>query len=323
MQNELVHLLKKIGRQYKKYFILFIFIIHVPLVFAHGGKIEINSTSHGPVHISQEQAKAIDLKVVAASTRSLAQLLGLNGEIELLPNAQADVSTRISGSVLELYANLGDNVKVGQRLAKVQSRLVGDPPPSVVISAPIQGVIDARNVTLGQAVEPNTVLFHISDRSQVIVVAHVYEEDLGKIKLGQNVNVHVLSYPNQTFVGKVILIDPNLDPLTRTVNVRITLDNSQGVLKPGMFARVNVILQKNEAALTAPNAAILEANSEKFVFLKEGDDYQRVVVKTGASDDDYTEITDGLVPDDKVVTQGSREIYTLWLTGSQTKKAED
>ncbi|MHB1948628.1 MAG: efflux RND transporter periplasmic adaptor subunit [Gammaproteobacteria bacterium] len=311
------------GKQLKKCLILFIFIINAPSVFAHGGKIEISNKPHGPVHISKEQANMIDLKVAAADSRPLAQLLGLNGEIQLLPNAQADVSVRISGSVTELYANLGDNVKVGQRLAKIQSRLVGDPPPSVVINAAIQGVIDARNVDLGQAVEPNTVLFHISDRTQVLVIAHIYEEDLGKIKVGQDANVHVISYPRKVFAGKVILIEPNLDPLTRTVNVRIALNNTEGLLKPGMFARANVILQKNDTALTVPNAAILDANNERFVFLREGDNYNRVVIKTGTSDDDYTEILDGLVPGDEVVTQGNRELYTLWLTGSQASSGAD
>ncbi|WP_457608341.1 efflux RND transporter periplasmic adaptor subunit, partial [Legionella pneumophila] len=141
------------------------------------------------------------------------QLLGLNGQVQLLPDAQADVSIRISGSVTAIDVNLGDNVKAGQRLATVQSRLVGNPPPSVAVTAPIAGIIDARNINLGQAVEPNTVLFHISNRDKLLVIAQVYEEDLDKIKVGQEVNVHALSYPKRTFPGQVTLIEPNLDSL--------------------------------------------------------------------------------------------------------------
>src|SRR3546814_16308447 len=85
---------------------------------------------------------------------------------------------------------------------------------------------------------PNTVLFHISDRSKLIAVAKVYEEDLGKIKVGQIAKVHVLSYPQQIFTGKVILIEPNLDPLTRTVNVQILLDNPNDLLKKSEESRV-------------------------------------------------------------------------------------
>lgn len=286
--------------------------------FAHGGNIEVSEGgTKGPVHLTPEQARMLDIKVVQATHRPMAQFLGLNGQIQLLPDAQADVSIRISGSVTAIDVNLGDSVKTGQRLATVQSRLVGNPPPSVAVNAPIAGIIDARNINLGQAVEPNTVLFHISNRDKLLVIAQVYEEDLGKVKVGQEVNVHVLSYPKQTFPGQVTLIEPNLDPLTRTVNVRITLDNKEGLLKPGMFVRANVILSHNKAALVVPNAALLQADNEQFVFVQNGGTYKRVDVKVGAVEDDYSEIIEGLVPGDLVVTQGNRELYTLWLSGGR------
>ena len=290
--------------------------------FAHGGQIEVGGGARGPVQLSAAQQKAIALQLASASLRPLSIELNLNGEVQLLPDRQADVSLRISGQIKGLYANLGDRVRVGQHLVLVQSRLVGDPPPSVTISAPMSGVIDARNVVVGQAVEPNTVLFHISDRSQLIVVARVYEEDIGKIKVEQKARVRVLSEPKQVFTGKVTLIDPNLDPLNRTVKVWIQLANPQGLLKPNMFARASVILRANEAALTIPNGAIIEANGEKFVFVREGDKYNRVEVSVGAKDDEYSEITAGLVPGDEVVTQGNRQIYTMWLTGGQMKAEE-
>ena len=292
-------------------------------VYAHGEQIEVGGGGpRGPVQLSAAQQKAIALQLAPAGPRPLASVLSLNGEVQLLPNRQADVSLRISGQVKELYANLGDTVRAGQRLVLVQSRLVGDPPPSVTIMAPTSGVIDARNVVVGQAVEPNTVLFHISDRSQVLIAAKVFEADLGKVKAGQEARVRALSYPEQVFTGKVTLIDPNLDPQNRTVKVWIQLANPQALLKPNMFARAGVVLKRNEAALTVPNAAIIEANGEKFVFVREGGKFKRVEIGIGAKDDDYSEITDGLVPGDEVVTQGNRQIYTLWLTGGQLKAAE-
>ena len=295
----------------------------LPAAFAHGEQIEVGSGARGPVQLSAAQQKAIALQLAPASSRPLSTLLNLNGEVQLLPNLQADVSLRISGQVKALYANLGDRVRTGQRLVLVQSRLVGDPPPSVTINAPMSGVIDARNVVVGQAVEPNTALFHISDRSQVIVVGKMYEEDIGKVKTGQAAHVSVLSYPQQIFSGKVTLIDPNLDPLSRTVKVWIQLANPQGLLKPNMFARASIILRRNDAALTIPNGAIIEANGEKFVFVREGGKYHRVEISIGAKDDEYSEITDGLVPGDEVVTQGNREIYTMWLTGGQLNGDND
>lgn len=303
----------------------FIFLLSIlfnsSCLMAHGDEIEVNTS--GPaqsVKLTPEQTKMLGIEVSQASARPMADFLNLNGQIQLLPNAQADVSVRISGAVTDIVANLGDGVTKGQVLATVQSRLVGDPPPSVAVKAPISGVIDARNVNLGQAVEPNTVLFHISNREQLLVIAQVYEEDLGKIKIGQDVNVHVLSYSKRIFPGKITLIEPNLDPLTRTVNVQVSLDNKEGLLKPGMFVRANVVLRFTQAALTVPNNAILEIDNATFVFVKNGTQYDRTVVSLGTRDDNYTEIKEGLVPGDEVVTQGNRELYTLSLSGGGAKK---
>lgn len=290
---------------------------------AHDEKIEIGSGPKGPVQLTNEQAGMLQIKIAEASTHHLAQILSLNGQITLLPNEQADVSVRISGSITAIDANLGDATTVGKKLATIQSRLIGDPPPSVAVYAPIAGVIDARNVNVGQAVEPNTVLFHISNREKMLVVAVVYEEDVGKVKLGQNVNVHVLSYPKEVFAGKVTLIEPNLDSLTRTVNVQIILTNKGDLLKPGMFVRANLVLNKADAVLSIPNSALMEANGAQFVFVRSGKSYDRIEVRLGASDDNYTEITEGLVPGDEVVTQGNRQLYTLWLTGSQSSASKE
>lgn len=307
--------------------LLLLFLLPTPMTlpqaFAHGGEIEVGGGgARGPVQLSDQQKQAIALKSATADMRPINQLLILNGEVQLLPNRQADVTLRISGQVKALFANLGDTVRAGQSLAKVESRLSGDPPPSVMVSAPMSGLIDARNVGIGQAVEPTTMLFHISDRSQVFVVAKVYEEDLGRIKVGQEARIHALSYPQQAFTGKVTLVDPNLDPQSRTVRVYIEVINQHGLLRPNMFARVGVILQRNDTALAVPNSAIIDANGEKFVFVGEGSKYRRVEVNIGASDDDYSQITEGLVPGDEVVTQGNRELYTLWLTGGSQAKTE-
>lgn len=288
-------------------------------VLAHGAEIEVGENAKGPVTLSAVQTKAIGLTLASADLRPLADLLTLNGEIQLLPDHTAEVSTRISGQVTALFVQLGDRVKVGQPLARVQSRLVGDPPPSVNVSSPKSGIVDTVNISVGRSVEPAATLFQISDRSVVNMVARIYEEDLGKVRLGQDARVRTLSYPDRVFSGKVTLIGPSLDAQSRTVVVWLRLGNPDGLLRPNLFAKAAVVLKQNEAALAIPNAAIMEANGEKFVFVKQSDRYDRVDITTGLTDDQYTEIADGLVPGDEVVVQGTRELYTLWLTGGKKK----
>jgi len=291
--------------------------------FAHGGEIEVGSDAKAPVHLTDAQQKAIGLKFEMATKRPLSELLYLNGEVRPVAGRQAEVSTRISGQVKRIDINLGDRVKAGQRLANVQSRLVGDPPPSVEVSAPMGGIVDAVGVAVGQSVEPSTVMFHIRDSSEVNIVARVYEEDLGKIQLGQAANVRLLGYPDKVFSGKITLVGPALDPLSRTVEVWVKLPNPDGLLKPNLFARVGVVIKQAAATLAIPTAAIIEANGEKFVFVKHHDAFARVEIGTGMSDARYTEVTEGLAAGDDVVTQGGRQVYTAWLTGGAPLKSED
>ena len=303
--------------------VLVLSMVLPPRAAAHGGDIKTTGGARGPVTISSDQARAIQLKLAVADLRPFEETIELNAQVELLPNSQADVSLRISGQVTEISANLGDQVTKGQRLAVVQSRLVGNPPPSTLVTAPLSGVVDRRQVNLGQPVEPDTVLFHISDRRRMLVVAKVYEEDLAVVSVGQAARVHPLAYPDKTFTGKVTLISPDLDPETRTVSVWIEVDNPNGLLRPDMFATASVVVKRDEGALTIPNTAILEANGEKFVFVKEGDKFHRVEIAVGASNDEYTVVNDGLVPGDQVATEGNREIYTLYLTGGQTQSGDE
>lgn len=303
---------------FKVIFVVILSLIYDFPLLGHGNEIEIgNSQKEEDIHLDTGQAKAIDLKVTHPSIQSLTKSLSLNGEVRPLPNSQADASVRINGQVTELYANAGDSVRKGQKLAKVQSFLVGDPPPSVVITAPINGLIDVRNVKLGQAVQPNTALFSITNRDPIMVEANLYEEDIGKVKRGQTANINVLSYPGRIFTGKVILIEPNLDSVTRTVKVQLALNNPQGLLKPNMSAQANIVLEENMRALAVPNAAILEDRGEKFIFTQDGETYKRVTITTGAGNNKYTEIKSGVNINDNVVIQGHRQLYTLWLTGDQ------
>ena len=291
-------------------------------VLAHGNEVNVGTGAAGPVSLSPAQSKAIGLTLEAVDLQPLADLLNLNGQIQLLPERHSQVSARISGQVTALYVQLGHRVHAGQRLARIQARLVGDPPPSVDVSAPKAGTVDVVNIALGQSIEPASTLFEISDRSQVNMVARVYEEDLGKVRLGQDARIRTLSYPDHVISGKVTLIGPTLDPASRTAVVWFRLANPDGLLKPNLFAKAAVVLKRTEATLVVPNAAIIEANGEKFVFVKQADKFNRVEITTGLADDAYTEVTEGLVPGDEVVTLGNRELYTMWLTGGKKPQAE-
>ena len=291
-------------------------------LFAHGDQIEMGGGG-GPVKLTKEQQAAIGLKTAKAELRDIDAVLMLNGKVKLDPNLHAHVSTRIEGRVEKLYANVGDKVEKGQKLAEIQSRQIGNPPPVVTIEAIVGGVINERNATLGESVDPDKELFHIIDLSEVIVEAEVYEEDIGKVKLDQAARIRVLGYPGDAFEGKITFVGLELDPEKRTLPVWISVKNPGWKLRPDMFVKAAVVLARNEGVLSVPKDALMAEGGEKFVFVQAGDTFNRVDVKTGAEDDSFVEIQEGIVPDDVVVTVGKREVYTTWLMGGKKVTAKD
>lgn len=293
-----------------------------PTALGHGEQLKVGSGG-GPVQMSPAQQAAIGLRIARAAMRPMSERLWLNAEVRPVAGRQAEASSRISGQATRVYATLGQSVRAGQPLVRVQARLVGNPPPSVDVLAPMSGAIDEVGVSVGQSVEPSTALFRIRDSAQVNVVARVYEEDLGKLAVGQTAVLRLLAYPGQELAGRVSMLGPALDPLSRTLEVFVGVANPGGLLKPNLFARVGVNLRDGAVVLAVPSAAIIEANGEKAVFVRRQQTFTRVDVNTGVSESGYTEVRGGLVPGDEVVTQGNRQVYTLWLTGGVPLRDED
>ena len=292
------------------------------LAEAHGEQIATGGGGGGPVTLTAEQREAIGLQTVAADFHDIDTVLALNAFVAHDPNRHVFVSTRIEGKVETILVNVGDRVTRDQKLAVVQSRQIGNPPPTIAITAPLAGVVDERLVAPGEAIEPNKPLFHIADLSQVIVLAEAYEEDVAKIALGQEVRVHAFAYPGESFAGTVSFLGQQLDPEKRTLAVWITVANPDSRLKPGMSATAILVLKRSSGSLSIPPAAVIDAGGERFVFVDSGGALTRADVRTGATDDRFVEILDGLVPGDLVVTQGTREVYTTWLTGGSTPAGE-
>lgn len=116
----------------------------------------------------------------------------------------------------------------------------GEPSDSLTIYAPVGGVVMRKAVNEGDYVETGQVLFEIVDLSHLWLVLQAYESDIGWIRLGQRAQFTVEAYPGRTFEGVVAFVEPYLDEMTRTVEVRVNVANPDGLLKPGMLARGHV-----------------------------------------------------------------------------------
>jgi cobalt-zinc-cadmium efflux system membrane fusion protein len=173
------------------------------------------------------------------------------------------------------------------------------------LNAPISGIVVERNGTLGATVGTDANVFKIIDISQVWIDGNVFEKDLERVRLGQEVKVTVTAFPGTTFTGKVILVSSVVDPDTRSVKVRTAVSNPDGRLKPDMFANVAIVTDQHRAAISVPQSAVLKDGDKSVVFVVDGNGYKKVPVNVGIEGNDRIEIAEGLKAGDKVVVKGN------------------
>ena len=173
------------------------------------------------------------------------------------------------------------------------------------LTSPISGIVIERNGTIGATVGSDANVFKIIDISSVWIDANVFEKDLERVRRGQEVKVSVPAFQGASFSGRVILVSSVVDPETRTVKVRTAVPNSDGRLKPDMFANVQIITDLHRSAISIPESAVLNDEGKTVVFVSEGNDYKKRQVSIGIRGNGQVEITDGLQAGDKVVVKGN------------------
>jgi membrane fusion protein, heavy metal efflux system len=177
----------------------------------------------------------------------------------------------------------------------------------LVLRAPADGTVLALHAVVGENAETGAPLVTVGDNGAVWVWADVYERDLARVAGGTTAaSVAVKAYPGEDFPGTVDFVSPAMSETSRTVKVRVAVDNPRGRLLAGMFASVRVLLPGDEQALTLPRGAVLEDEGRAFVFVHHHDDfYVRRPVTTGRAWGDRVEVVAGLNGGETVVAEGS------------------
>jgi Cu(I)/Ag(I) efflux system membrane fusion protein len=178
----------------------------------------------------------------------------------------------------------------------------GKPLETLSIRSPVSGYLSRRLVQAGASITPGQELFEIANLSSVWVIAEVYEADIGRVRVGQKANISLQALPGQTFAGKVSFIHPAVNPLNRTVQVRIVIANRMGMLRPGMLA--DVVLDLGAAkGVTVPADALVETGESQYVFLSmPGGRFEPRKVQVGARAGDRVQILSGVSAGETVVT---------------------
>jgi len=167
---------------------------------------------------------------------------------------------------------------------------------------PVNGVVLEKKALEGMRFMPGEVLYQIADLSSVWVVAEVFEQDIAQVKAGSRARVRVNAYPDKSFEGTVDLVYPTLNPATRTVPVRMEITNPNGLLKPAMFANVEIPVAGKGEVLTVPVSAVIDSGTRQVVLVQLAPGrFEPRVVRLGGRGENYVEVLEGAAEGEQVV----------------------
>jgi len=173
------------------------------------------------------------------------------------------------------------------------------------VVAPISGTVTDVFVELGQTVMTGTPLVRVAQLDRVETEINVAETEIAMLKTGQEAIIGIQSYPGRKFTGSVSEISLSTNPSTRTFRVKVEIPNEDGILKPGMFSDVDLVVGRAENAVSIPADALIKENGGFVVFVVQNDTtVKKVQVTPKLADGEYIEIPDGIAQDDVIVIEG-------------------
>jgi Cu(I)/Ag(I) efflux system membrane fusion protein/cobalt-zinc-cadmium efflux system membrane fusion protein len=187
----------------------------------------------------------------------------------------------------------------------VKLKETGKPISDIAVNSPVSGYITERNALPNMYVEPATRLYTIADLSRVWVYAQVFQNDIGRVKPGGIAEVAVDAYPGKIFAGHILQVLPQVDMATRTVSVRLALQNPGLKFKPGMFVDVKLKSSLGRQ-LTVPSSAVMQSGTGQVVFLDRGNGtFEPQKVEVGARVGDDFIVLNGLKAHQRIVTSAN------------------
>jgi multidrug efflux pump subunit AcrA (membrane-fusion protein) len=275
----------------------------------------ISAAPEPPIILDETGVANLRIQTVEVEERDFETTVFAIGRIEEIPSKHSVLSSRVSGRVIKLHAFEGDAVAVGDVVATIETRQIGDPPPQVQLKAPQGGLVVQSHLRLGQPVQPDVELMDISDRSSMWAVAKIPENEAARVKVGSHAHIKVPALGASKFEATLVRFGVNADRGAGAVEGIFLIENPDGKLRPGMRAEFAVVLDSRADVLAVPRAAIQGDPANRVVFVKDFDlpnAFLRVPLVIGERNDRFVEVLSGLFPGDEVVTQGS---YSLGFAG--------
>lgn len=255
--------------------------------------------------------RVFSVVVETPKTGNIEYKVTLTGDVKA--DTEVNVRPRIAGRVEEIYVDEGSYVKKGEALLSFVSGISAqnDIYEDMIVRAPISGIVGVKLIKEGEQVS-NTAgslgpVFTLYNVDKVKIYADVSEKDYSYLARGTRAEIRLDAFPGETFYGQVNNIRPVIDPLSRTTQVEIILPNPNHRIKPGMFAKVDLILKRESNVMIIPFDAVL-GEADKYVLVSQGGKAVKKPIKLGLQQDDNVEVRSGLAAADRVIVLGERVI---------------
>ncbi len=193
------------------------------------------------------------------------------------------------------------NWDISEEQVKALSRS-GEARRTLTLRSPVSGIVTEKKAQQGMRFMPGEALYQVADLSSVWVIADVFEQDIGLVKTGTKATLRINAYPDRMFEGRVSYVYPTLNATTRTVPVRIELANPGLLLKPSMFAQVELSASARGNVISVPISAVIDSGTRQIVLIKQGEGrFAPRAVKLGARSEQYVEVIEGVKEGEAVV----------------------
>lgn len=262
-------------------------------------KLYVNATGQ-PVKRGQPLMEVYSPELVSAQEE---YLIAWNGRQSLSNGTSESLAGvgQLADSALKRLRNWDISEAQLQRLKKD-----GKSTRTLTMYSPANGVVLEKAAVQGMRFMPGEPLFKIADMSTIWLMADVFEQDIALVHIGQTVNIAVNAYPGKELKGKIDYIYPTVSPETRTAKVRVVLANPDGILKPDMYASIQLISGHGASVLVVPDSAVIDSGTRQVVLvqLTEGL-YEPREIKLGMRSDGYVEVAEGLSEGENVVVRAN------------------
>ncbi|AEF85508.1 putative membrane fusion protein [Treponema primitia ZAS-2] len=249
--------------------------------------------------------------------------LALSGDI--VSGTSVDTFSDAAGKITRVYVSVGDRVARNDPVAAVDPSRPGMTYQANIVRAPIAGTITALPAQVGMTISQAVPLARIAGGNALEIKLYVAERFISKIALRQPCQISLDAWPGDVFRGSVTEISPVVDAASRTMEVRVNVENPGAKLKAGMFAKVRIITEEKSNIVKIPNGAMLQRSGEDYVFTVATDPRdpafriaRRQVITPGILVDGVLEVQQGLTPNQEIIIRGQ----TLLEDGSRINVIE-